>query len=91
LCNFARANTTSTDGAVGPASPSGAVPAPLFPGAVPAELQKTPYCAPQRMDAKILAAAQAGLRVWGGIARGTRAGIPGAGFALAQKFEGVMT
>ena len=44
LCNFAGANTTSTDGAVGaasPSTPSGAVPAPkIFPGAVPAELQK---------------------------------------------------
>jgi hypothetical protein len=28
----------------------------MFPGAVPAELQKTPYCTPQRMDTKILAA-----------------------------------
>jgi hypothetical protein len=27
----------------------------MFPGAVPAELQKTPYRAPQRMDTKILA------------------------------------
>jgi hypothetical protein len=32
----------------------------MFPGAVPAELQKTPYCAPQRTDTRILAAAHIG-------------------------------